>query len=176
MERPQTQAAASTLGVAILAEAGGDDVFRAGGKQGFYEKTDAACAQGAASGMRMWPPSTGITVYGGIGFLSGMVGIGGGIFLAPVLHLLRWDTVRVIAGTASLFILVNSISGLAGQMSNPALVIDWQLSGLLMASVFLGGQIGSRLGAQRLRQDVVRWLTAALVIFVALRILREHLF
>jgi hypothetical protein len=68
------QAAASTLGVAILAEGGGDDSFRAGGKHGFYEKTDAACAQGAASGMRMWPPSTGITVYGGIGFLSEAAG------------------------------------------------------------------------------------------------------
>ncbi len=64
------QACASTLGVAILAEGGGDDVYRAGGKHGFYGTTDAACAQGAASGMRMWPPSTGVTVYGGIGFLS----------------------------------------------------------------------------------------------------------
>ena len=113
---------------------------------------------------------------GGIGFLSGMVGIGGGIFLAPVLHLLRWDTAKVIAATASCFILVNSIAGLVGQMTNPALAIDWQFAGMLMASVFLGGQIGSRLAASRFRQDVVRLLTAALVVFVAARILWKYLF
>ena len=64
------QGSASTLGVAILAEAGGDDLYRAGGKYGFYSNYDSSCAQGAASGMRPWPPTHKITVYGGIGFLS----------------------------------------------------------------------------------------------------------
>jgi tetratricopeptide (TPR) repeat protein len=64
------QGCASTLGVAILAEGGGDDSYRAGGKQGFYSTWDASCAQGAASGMRDWPPAGKISVYGGIGFLS----------------------------------------------------------------------------------------------------------
>ncbi len=64
------QGSASTLGVSILAEAGGDDIYRAGGKYGFYYDWDSSCAQGAASGMRPWPPSGKITVYGGIGFLS----------------------------------------------------------------------------------------------------------
>src|SRR5579862_2430990 len=53
-----------------------------------------------------------------IGFLSGMVGIGGGIFLSPLLNLMKWDTPKKIAATASVFILVNSISGIAGQLSN----------------------------------------------------------
>src|SRR5262249_19636489 len=56
-------------------------------------------------------------IGGAIGFLSGMVGIGGGIFLSPLLNLMKWDTPKKIAATASVFILVNSISGIAGQIS-----------------------------------------------------------
>ena len=115
------------------------------------------------------------TLGGGIGFLSGMVGIGGGIFLAPLLHLLRWDTPKTIAATASFFILVNSISGFIGQMSNPEFNIDWQLAGLLMLSVFAGGQIGSRLGAVRFRPSVVKAMTAILVAFIGIRILVKYI-
>ena len=111
---------------------------------------------------------------GGIGFLSGMVGIGGGIFLAPLLHLLRWDSPKTIAATASFFILVNSVSGLIGQRSNPNFNLDWQLVILLMISVFAGGQIGSRLGAVRFKPGVVKALTAVLVMFVGLRILIKY--
>ncbi|MBN1356297.1 HEAT repeat domain-containing protein [bacterium] len=68
------QGCASTLGVSILAEGGGDDTYRAGGKYGFYSTADSACAQGAASGMRPWPPAGKMTVYGGIGFLSESAG------------------------------------------------------------------------------------------------------
>ena len=84
--------------------------------------------------------------FGGlIGFISGMVGIGGGIFLAPLLHLTNWDTPKKIAATASLFILVNSIAGLGGQYLNPEFTIDWKLTSILLITVFIGGQIGSRL-------------------------------
>ena len=54
---------------------------------------------------------------GTLGFLAGVVGIGGGIFLAPLLYMLRWGNERAIAGTSAVFILVNSIAGLAGQLS-----------------------------------------------------------
>jgi hypothetical protein len=64
------QGCASTLGVSVLVEAQGDDLYRAGGRYGFYSNYDSSCAQGAASGMRPWPPNDKITVYGGIGFLS----------------------------------------------------------------------------------------------------------
>ncbi|MDO9261107.1 MAG: sulfite exporter TauE/SafE family protein, partial [Flavobacteriaceae bacterium] len=70
--------------------------------------------------------------FGGcIGLLSGMVGIGGGIFLAPLLHLIKWDTSKKIAATASFFILVNSIAGLLGQITNPEFSINYELTAIL---------------------------------------------
>jgi len=109
---------------------------------------------------------------GGLGFLAGVVGIGGGIFLAPLLYMLRWGSERAIAGTCAWFILVNSIAGLAGQLSKDnarvatALVDHW----LLFPAVFGGGLIGSLLGSQRLNPKHIRVVTAVLVLYVALRL------
>ena len=109
-----------------------------------------------------------------LGLLSGMVGIGGGIFLAPVLHLMRWDKPRVIAGACSFFILVNSISGLAGQLTKLG---DMAMLGALSAywmlapSVLLGGQIGSYLGSSRLSEPLLRRMTGVLTLYVACRLL-----
>lgn len=114
--------------------------------------------------------------YGGIiGFISGMVGIGGGIFLAPLLHLRQWDTPKKIAATASLFILVNSIGGLAGQLLNPDFNLDWTLTGTLLITVFIGGQIGSRLSHQFFSPMQLKRATAILIAFVSLRILWKYL-
>ncbi|GER07972.1 UPF0721 transmembrane protein [Iodidimonas muriae] len=113
-------------------------------------------------------------IGGALGFLSGLVGIGGGIFLAPILHLMRWDTARAIAGTCSLFILVNSISGLFGQaMKLDNLQLLGQLTDywMLIPAVLIGGQIGSRLGAQALSETLLRRLTSVLVLYVAVRLL-----
>ena len=112
-------------------------------------------------------------VAGGVlGFLAGVVGIGGGIFLAPLLYMLRWGSERAIAGTCALFILVNSIAGLAGQLSKDtprvaaALADHW----LLFPAVLVGGLIGSLLGSQRLDPRHVRIVTALLVLYVAVRL------
>jgi uncharacterized membrane protein YfcA len=114
--------------------------------------------------------------YGGIiGFISGMVGIGGGIFLAPLLHLRQWDTPKKIAATASFFILVNSISGLAGQILNPNFLIDWSLTGILLITVFIGGQIGGRLSQQYFSPIQLKKATAILIAFVGIKILWNHL-
>ena len=113
-------------------------------------------------------------VGGGIGFLSGLIGIGGGIFLSPFLHLIRWDKTKVIAGTASFFILVNSISGLAGQLSVRTQINDWRPILFLILTVFVGGQLGSRWGSGKLSPQTVRMITAVLVLLVGVRIVIKY--
>ncbi|WP_165733574.1 sulfite exporter TauE/SafE family protein [Polaribacter sp. 20A6] len=114
--------------------------------------------------------------FGGIiGFISGMVGIGGGIFLAPLLHLTNWDTPKKIAATASVFILVNSIAGVLGQYSNPDFIIDWHLTSILLITVFIGGQIGSRISNNYFTPIQLKKATAILIAFVSIRILLKYL-
>ncbi|MFY0605009.1 MAG: sulfite exporter TauE/SafE family protein [Flavobacteriaceae bacterium] len=114
--------------------------------------------------------------YGGIiGFLSGIVGIGGGIFLAPTLHLTNWSSPKKIAATASLFILVNSISGLVGQYSNDDFTIDWYFTSILLVTVFIGGQVGSRMSNRYFTAIQLKRATAILIAFVALRVLWTYL-
>ena len=105
-----------------------------------------------------------------------MVGIGGGIFLAPLLHLTNWDTPKKIAATASFFILVNSIAGLVGQYANPNFSIDWNLTGILLITVFIGGQIGSRISNNYFSPIQLKKATAILIAFVSLKILYKYLF
>ena len=118
----------------------------------------------------------GLLVSAPIGLLSGLVGIGGGIFLAPLLHLVRWDGARRVAAAASIFILANSIAGLGGQLMKIAsgkgvpfaTVLEyWPLA----LAVLIGGQIGSRLATSRLSAGVIRRLTAILILYVAARLL-----
>ncbi len=109
-----------------------------------------------------------------LGYFAGLVGIGGGIFLAPLLHLVRWQAPRGIAATASLFILVNSLFGLAGQMlkNGPGLLGQALGAALpLLVAVVIGGQIGSLLAARLLPPKYIRWMTALLVAVVGVRLL-----
>jgi len=112
---------------------------------------------------------------GSIGFVSGLVGIGGGIFLAPILHLMRWDTAKFISAACGIFILVNSMAGVAGQLSINYKSLDITYVSYLIVAVLIGGQIGSRLGAGRLEDKHIRRWTAVLVIFVGLRLLYKYL-
>lgn len=109
-----------------------------------------------------------------LGLLAGLVGIGGGIFLAPVLHLLRWDNAKKIAATCSVFILVNSVAGLAGQamkLGDTQLLAEISPYWMLFPAVLIGGQIGSYMGVVRLNPDMLRILTALLILYVSGRLL-----
>ncbi|PZT88494.1 MAG: sulfoacetate transporter [Citromicrobium sp.] len=109
-----------------------------------------------------------------LGYLAGLVGIGGGIFLAPILHLTRWNTARAIAATASFFILVNSLAGMAGQIAKGGegrLVAAVDLGLPLIIAVAVGGQIGSLLALKYFPQKWIRWGTAALTLWVGARLL-----
>jgi uncharacterized membrane protein YfcA len=112
---------------------------------------------------------------GSIGFLSGMVGIGGGIFLSPLLNLMRWDAPKKIAATASVFILVNSIGGIAGQLSRFTPDINYTRVILLGLAVFAGGQLGSRIGVVKFDQLAVKRVTAILVFVAGIEVLSKHL-
>lgn len=113
-----------------------------------------------------------------LGYLAGLTGIGGGIFLAPLLHFTRWGSGRAIAATTSLFILINSLAGLYGQLSkNGPAVFGIALSGALplLVAVVLGGQIGSLLALRFLPERTIRWLTAALTIWAGSKLLWDQL-
>jgi uncharacterized protein len=116
-----------------------------------------------------------IAMGGSIGFLSGLVSIGGGIFLSPILHFMKWSEPKKISALASLFILVNSISGLAGQLNRGLAPIKFSFIGALMLAVLIGGQIGSRLGAKTFNPLYIKRITAALIFIAGTFILKEHL-
>ena len=109
-----------------------------------------------------------------IGLISGLVGIGGGIFLSPILHLSKTIPSMNIAAISSVFIFVNSIAGLSGQFmkdNNTNLINEFVGYYWLFFAVLIGGSIGTYLGIKTFHPKIVRRLTAILVIYVSLRIL-----
>jgi len=105
----------------------------------------------------------------GLGFLAGITGIGGGIFLAPLLHLMRWGQARAIAGTAAAFILVNSIAGIFGQLTKSDgfdRLAALHVNALLFPAVIVGGLVGSAIGSTRLSPRALSIATAILILYV----------
>ncbi|MSR66746.1 MAG: sulfite exporter TauE/SafE family protein [Pedosphaera sp.] len=104
-----------------------------------------------------------------LGFLSGLVGVGGGIFLSPLLLLLKWEETRKAAGVAAAFILVNSIAGLLGHLASvrllPAAIPWW----LLAAGT--GGWIGAELGSRKLDPLLIRRVLAVVVLIAGIKLL-----
>jgi len=115
------------------------------------------------------PKLTSFLIGGSIGFISGVVGIGGGIFLSPVLLLIKAGKTRHIATTASLFILINSISGLIGQSTKGFILNEIYNYWPLFLLVLIGGQLGNFLNIKILSTRIMILFTAGLVIFVSVR-------
>jgi len=104
-----------------------------------------------------------------IGFISGVVGIGGGIFLSPILFLMKAGYPKQIVTTASLFILINSIFGVAGQLTKNVVFDEILNFWPLFLAVLIGGQIGNLLNIKFLSNKTLALITSLLVIFVAIR-------
>ena len=104
-----------------------------------------------------------------IGFISGLIGIGGGIFLSPLLFLIKAGYPKHITSTASLFILINSIFGIAGQLTKNISLSEFLNYWPLFVVVLIGGQIGSNLNIKFLSNRILAVTTSLLVIFVAVR-------
>ena len=122
------------------------------------------------SSYRKIPISLSILIGGILGFISGVVGIGGGIFLSPILFLIRAGKPKHIVTAASLFILINSISGIIGQLTKNAVLSEALHYWFLLAAVLIGGQIGNFLNLKILPTRILALITATLVLFVAIRI------
>lgn len=125
--------------------------------------------------VKAYPKYLSYVLGAAIGLLSGLVGIGGGIFLAPVLNHLRWDKSIKIAALASFFILVNSISGLTGLMQGDMLQLPLKETLALVLAVLIGGQLGIRISLKRLTPRGIKRVTALLVFIVGIRILLKYL-
>ena len=104
-----------------------------------------------------------------LGLISGIVGIGGGIFLSPILFLLKADKPKNIVTTASLFILINSISGVFGQLTKETLLREIFVYWPLLLAVLIGGLLGNYLNLKIFSNRVLALITSLLVIFVAIR-------
>lgn len=113
-----------------------------------------------------------LLIGGVIGFLSGMIGIGGGIILSPILLLLKWTDQKQTAAISALFIFVNSLSGLAGQLTKG---IHFSADMYIYVAVaFAGGLFGAYFGALKFKQSVLKNVLAAVLILAAYKLLFTH--
>ena len=111
-----------------------------------------------------------VVIGGVLGFISGVVGIGGGIFLSPILFLLKVAKPKHIVTAASLFILINSIFGIIGQLTKNSVLNEVQDYFYLLIIVLIGGQLGNYLNLKIFTSKLLALITATLVLFVALRL------
>ena len=108
-------------------------------------------------------------VGAGLGLLSGLTGTGGGIFLTPLLIFLRWARTKTASATSALFILLNSIAGLLGNVSATQTFPRFGFS--LLAAAGIGGAIGSWFGSRRLDPLVIKRLLAVVLVIAGLKLI-----
>ncbi|SMO47965.1 sulfite exporter TauE/SafE family protein [Gracilimonas mengyeensis] len=110
----------------------------------------------------------------GIGFLSGLIGVGGGIFLTPFMLFLGWGKLKKIAAVSALFILVNSISGIMGHAFSTAIL--WSTALYFTIPVVVGGYIGSRTGVKSVKPFFIQYLLAIVLLIAGIKMLAQYLF
>jgi uncharacterized membrane protein YfcA len=116
------------------------------------------------------PPAPALFGIGAVlGLVSGLTGVGGGIFLSPLLILTGWEETRRTAGASAAFILVNSIAGLAGHLAAGRAIPPG--TGVLLPVAVVGGLIGATLGATRLRTLVLRRVLAVVLVAAGVKLL-----
>ena len=113
-----------------------------------------------------------VIIGGLIGFLSGLIGIGGGIILSPVLLLLKWADMKQTAAISALFIFVNSLSGLAGQLSKGIHFSPDMFAYVIIA--FVGGICGAYFGSLKFNQNILKYLLAIVLIMASYKLLFTH--
>jgi len=118
-----------------------------------------------------WPVS--LPVGAGIGLLSGAVGVGGGIFLSPVMLLMRWADAKKTSATSAFFILVNSLAGLGGRVAKGGLEFVDMLP--LILTAFLGGLAGSHFGANKFSGMLLRRLLAVVLVVASIKLVLASL-
>jgi len=136
---------------------------------GFFLLINFRSYEDKESSYKKIPIVLSILIGGLIGFISGVVGIGGGIFLSPILFLMRAARPNQIVIAASLFILINSLSGIIGQMTKSGILLEVINYWYLFLVVLIGGQTGNFLNLKIFSTRILALLTACLVIFVAVR-------
>jgi uncharacterized protein len=110
-----------------------------------------------------------VLMGGGIGFLSGLIGIGGGIILSPLLLLMRWTDQKQTAAISALFIFVNSLSGLGGQWSKG--IVFTSDMGAYTIVAFIGGLLGAYLGALKFNQQILKILLAIVLLIASFKLI-----
>jgi uncharacterized membrane protein YfcA len=126
-------------------------------------------AKADAAATRNVPVVLAILLGALIGFLSGLTGVGGGIFLSPLLLLMGWADTRRTAGVSAAFILVNSIAGLLGNFSNVQM-LPQALPYFALAAV-VGGLVGSEFGSRRLASVTIRRLLAVVLVVAGVKMI-----
>ena len=121
------------------------------------------------------PPSVHIALIVGaiIGLLSGIIGVGGGIFLSPIILLFGWSDPKTTAGIAALFIWVNSASGLIGSSISGQNVLEFDVLIPFAIAVLIGGYLGSKFGSEKFSQKTVRNTLVSVMLIAAIRQILE---
>lgn len=146
-----------------------------------YKKLLAACIlvsivrllyqfQSKDQPLREIPVWAGLFSGGLIGLLSGMIGIGGGILLSPLMLLMRWATIKETAAVSALFIFVNSLSGLVGQLQKGSIQLTGDIQFAIVATI-LGGLLGSYFGSRKFDTPTLRYLLALGLVIACLKLM-----